>query len=219
MAYNPYIYQTGNFSGGQSQQNAPNMPSPIPNQMNNFQNGFNNFQNAQPQMNGFQGMNNMPIPPMPTPQPQQQIQDGGFVYVQNEDEFIKYPVAHGYSVTFKNETAPYLYKKTLGFSLLDTPILEKYRLVKEEINSADGRQAEQYSQPIQVSQSSAPVQQQTAETHDYIERDELVGIIDKLNNFSDAIELLKKNFSKMQTDIDVLSTKTVQQQGNKEKKG
>lgn len=65
-------------------------------------------------------------------QQNQQIQNGGFTTVRNEEEARNYPVAHGVSMTFKNETAPYIYTKTMGFSQMDQPIFEKYRLVKEE---------------------------------------------------------------------------------------
>jgi hypothetical protein len=63
---------------------------------------------------------------------QPQIQNGGFVSVRNEMEARNYPVALGNSVTFKDETAPYIYTKTMGFSQLDVPRFDKYRLVKEE---------------------------------------------------------------------------------------
>ena len=66
------------------------------------------------------------------PQVQPQIQNGGFVSVRSEDEAKNYPVAQGMSVTFKNETAPYIYTKTMGFSQLDRPMFEKFKLVKEE---------------------------------------------------------------------------------------
>ena len=59
-------------------------------------------------------------------------QDNGFVMVRSEMEARNYPVGFGKSVTFKDETAPYVYSKTMGFSQLDKPIFEKYRLVKEE---------------------------------------------------------------------------------------
>ena len=68
-------------------------------------------------------------------QPQQQngqIQNGGFVSVRNIEEAYNYPVAPGNSITFKDENAPYVYTKTKGFSQLDQPVFEKYRLVKEE---------------------------------------------------------------------------------------
>ena len=65
------------------------------------------------------------------PQMQPQIQSP-FVTVRSEAEARNYPVAYGNSVTFKDETAPYVYSKTMGFSQLDKPIFEKYRLIKEE---------------------------------------------------------------------------------------
>lgn len=71
------------------------------------------------------------------PQQMQQFQmpqntNAGFISVRNETEARNYPVALGNSVTFKDETAPYVYTKTMGFSQLETPSFEKYRLVKEE---------------------------------------------------------------------------------------
>lgn len=70
-------------------------------------------------------------------QPQQnvqqaQIQNGGLVLVKDMSEAMNYPVAPGHSVTFKNETQPYIYTKTLGISQLDQPIFEIFKLVKEE---------------------------------------------------------------------------------------
>lgn len=62
----------------------------------------------------------------------QQNQTNGFVSVRNEMEARNYPVAYGNSVTFKDENAPYVYTKTMGFSQLETPRFEKYKLVKEE---------------------------------------------------------------------------------------
>ena len=66
------------------------------------------------------------------PQQQAQIQNGGFISVRSRAEAQNYPVAPGNSVTFKDETAPFVYVKTMGFSQLDRPIFESYRLVKEE---------------------------------------------------------------------------------------
>lgn len=62
----------------------------------------------------------------------QQIQQTGFVSVQSEAEARSYPVALGNSITFNDENAPYCYVKTMGFSQLDRPTFEKYRLVKED---------------------------------------------------------------------------------------
>ena len=62
----------------------------------------------------------------------QQIQNGGFIPVSSEEMARNYPVAPGNSITFKNENAPYVYTKTMGFSQLDRPIFEKFKLVREE---------------------------------------------------------------------------------------
>lgn len=62
----------------------------------------------------------------------QQIQNGGFISVRNMEEARNYPIAPGNSITFKDETAPYVYTKTMGFSQLDRPVFEKFRLVKED---------------------------------------------------------------------------------------
>lgn len=70
---------------------------------------------------------------MPQQQPQQQVQQhSGFVPVNSENEARMYPVAPGNSVTFIDENSPYCYVKTMGFSQLDRPKFEKYRLVKED---------------------------------------------------------------------------------------
>jgi hypothetical protein len=71
-------------------------------------------------------------PPIPNQLQSGQTQNSGFVSVRSETEARNYPVAYGNSVTFKDETAPYVYTKTMGFSQLDRPIFDKYRLVKEE---------------------------------------------------------------------------------------
>lgn len=66
------------------------------------------------------------------PQPQPQIQNGGLISVRSELEARNYPIAPGNSITFKDENSPYVYTKTMGFSQLDRPTFEKFRLVKEE---------------------------------------------------------------------------------------
>ena len=73
---------------------------------------------------------------MNVPQVQMQAQNSNFVSAPNEDFARNYPVALGNSVNFKNETEPYIYVKTMGFSQFDSPKFEKYRLVKEEASEA-----------------------------------------------------------------------------------
>lgn len=71
----------------------------------------------------------------------QQIQNGGFVSVRSAQEAFNYPVALGNSVTFKDETAPYIYVKTRGFSQLEEPIFEQFQLVK--VDNAQKQEAAQ----------------------------------------------------------------------------
>lgn len=59
-----------------------------------------------------------------------------FITVRSEAEARNYPVAYGNSVTFKDETNPYVYCKTV-YSQFDKPTFEKYRLVKEDIEEEE----------------------------------------------------------------------------------
>lgn len=71
--------------------------------------------------------------PLPQQQPvQQQIRSGGIVSVSGEEEARRYPVAPGYTVTMRDDTGPYLYEKTMGFSQLDQPIFRKARIVFDD---------------------------------------------------------------------------------------
>ena len=85
------------------------------------------YQPQQPQM----GQQIPQMAQMPQ-QPTQQIQNGGFLTAPNEEYVRTYPVALGNCVTFKIEGKPYVMEKSMGFSQLDSPKIEKYRLVKEE---------------------------------------------------------------------------------------
>ena len=81
-------------------------------------------------------------------QMQNQIQNGGLVSVRSMVEARNYPVAPGNSVTFKDENAPYVYTKTMGFSQLDRPIFEVFRLVKEDMTPEVDTKPMDYRQEI-----------------------------------------------------------------------
>lgn len=72
------------------------------------------------------------MPQMQAQQPMQQIRNGGIVSVPNEDFARSYPVAPGVTVTMRDESGPYLYEKTMGFSQLDQPVFRKARIVFED---------------------------------------------------------------------------------------
>jgi hypothetical protein len=89
--------------------------------------------------------------PLPQQQPvQQQIRSGGIVSVSGEEEARRYPVAPGYTVTMRDDTGPYLYEKTMGFSQLDQPIFRKARIVFEDAAQTSQEKQEQPSTPSVV---------------------------------------------------------------------
>lgn len=104
MAYTPYPYQPNYFGN----------PAPY------------GFQQTQPPMMQTQGQM-MQTQQSPRPAIQQ-----GLVLVQSEQEARSYPVAPGNSITFKDESGPFCYVKTMSFNQLDRPSFERYRLVKED---------------------------------------------------------------------------------------
>lgn len=96
--------------------------------LNYYPTNYNPYINAyQPYQQNVQQMQ----PQAQTVQ-QPQIQNGGFISVRSAQEAFNYPVALGNSVTFKDETAPFIYVKTRGFSQLEEPVFEQFQLVKVE---------------------------------------------------------------------------------------
>lgn len=122
-------------------------------------------------------------------QTQPQIQNGGFIQVHNEDEARNYPIAPGNSVTFKDENAPYVYTKTMGFSQLDRPIFEKYRLVKED------------DMPTQNPPVSAEIAKQTNNI-DYALKTDLTALQAEIDALKQRIEELtvKKTTAKVKKE-------------------
>lgn len=124
MAYTPYPYQPNYFGN----------PSP-----------YSYQPTQQPMMQQPQQM-----PQQMQPQPRPAIQQG-LVLVQSEQEARSYPVAPGNSITFKDESGPYCYVKTMGFNQLDRPSFERYRLVKEDAPQEPQRAAQSGEQSGQGS--------------------------------------------------------------------
>lgn len=85
-------------------------------------------------------------------QPQQESRQDhyGFISVNNEQQARNWPIAPGNSLTFKDESSPYIYTKTMGLSQFETPIFEKYRLTKEEDPQVENQQQQNnYKEIIQ----------------------------------------------------------------------
>lgn len=67
-------------------------------------------------------------------------QSCGFVTVRSIEEAYNWPVAPGNSVMFKDETKPFIYTKTRGFSPFENPVFEQFRL--EKVDTAPNRPTE-----------------------------------------------------------------------------
>jgi hypothetical protein len=100
----------------------PQYYQPMPNQA--FQQNYQQNQAFQQQPQNYQ-QNQQPLH-------NQQIQNGGFMLVPSEEMARSYPVAPGNCVTFKIEGKPIVMEKSMGFSQLEAPRIDRYRLVREE---------------------------------------------------------------------------------------
>lgn len=78
----------------------------------------------------YGGYPQYPAPPI-TPEPPKQIQYS-VLNAPSVEHARNYPVAPGNSVSFKIENQPFLCTKSMGFSPLEKPVFETYRLVKED---------------------------------------------------------------------------------------
>lgn len=115
----------------------------------------------------------------------QQIQNGGFLPVRSRQEAMVYPVAPGTSVTFKDESAPYIYTKTKGFNQFDEPVFDVYKLTKED------------NMPMSPSEAHTDVlNNQTENLPQYALKDDL--------------EALQKIVDVLQSEIDALKKKPAQ---------
>lgn len=127
----------------------------------------------QQQLQNMQQMNNSQQNIQSSPQ----IQNGGFVMVKDINEAMNYPVAPGNSVTFKNENLPYIYTKTLGFSQLDNPIFEKFRLVKEV--------DEKIEEVVDTTENNVPFVE-------YVTKEEADNLRTEINVLKEEINFLKE---------------------------
>lgn len=163
---------------------------------------YNSYYNPYQVYNPYQYQQNYQQPIQSNIQPnfqqsqqpiQQQIQNGGFVSVHNENEARNYPIAPGNSVTFKDENAPYVYTKTQGFSQLDRPVFEKYRLVKEE-----DYQAQQTAQNAPI--SSENVQQ--INYTDFAKKSEIVALWDEIEALKSKLLEFEKNKKSEKVEVE-----------------
>lgn len=146
-----------------------------------YNNGFPvGYGYYQPQLYGQQ-MNNQQMQQSQTQNAN--VQQSGFVPVPSEEVARRYPVAPGNSVSFKNENAPYVYVKTMGYSPLDMPIFEKFRLVKEEAEEAQTN-----------------TENTVADLSNYATKDELSQIKDELEQIKSRLNERRGQHAKLNAD-------------------
>lgn len=106
----------------------------------------------------------------PVQMPQQQSQVQSIISVRNEDEAKNYPVAPGNSIVFRDETAPYIYTKTMGMSQLDRPTFEKFRLLREgEVSNNDEMKNQITSMSADIASVNETIKSMT-EQIDYLKK-------------------------------------------------
>lgn len=114
-----------------------------------------------------------------------QIQNGGFITVRSEAEARSYPVAPGTSVTFKHETAPYCYTKTMGFNQFEAPRFEKFKLVKEE----------------DVPEAETPAKEKTQDVANYATKDDLGKVVSVVQGLNELVGNIKTDVETMKSDM------------------
>lgn len=127
--------------------------------------------------------------PYQQPAPQQpQIQSGGFLSVPSRQDVEKYPVAPGNSVTFFCPKEMMLYVKTKDYSPLTNPVIEDYKITKTQA-------------PVKTENSpSGGVSVPAVNDTEYATKDEL-------DELSERIDALKKNFNSTVSKLEILSDK------------
>ena len=92
-----------------------------------------------------------------------------FMSIRGKDIAINYPIAPNNTIIFKDETAPYIYVKSMGFSPLEKPMMEIYK--KEDLMQEKAPEEKEDNSIIQKIQTD-------------IEGilDDIEGIKQKLNN-------------------------------------
>lgn len=187
----------------------------MPYQYQNYQSSYPQYQQNYPQNYQYQNNGNQqgqqvaqvqpqiqPQSQLQSQQPQivqPQIQNGGLVYVRSLQEAFNYPVAPGTSVTFKDENSPYMYTKTKGFSQLEQPVFDVYRLVKEDTNA-----------------QNAPVGSSDAENENKNISVEYVSIED-FNAATSEIERLSDIIKDLQNKVETISKKPASRTKKEEK--
>ena len=156
-----------NYPNGIYPQVYPQFPQQFPQ--------FQQYSNQQPQQNQqTQQTQNAPL------------FQSGLVSIPNEAEARNYPVGYGQSVSFRDENAPYLYTKTMGFSQLEPPKFEKYRIVKEEGSAPQEEASKEEAMDLSI----------------YAEKSEIEALRGEIKGLKDDVAKLKEKKKKREVIVD-----------------
>lgn len=123
-----------------------------------------------------------PMQAQQTPiQQTQQAQNVGFILIPTEEDAYRYPVALGKSMTFKVENEPIVIEKSMSFSQLENPRIERYRLVREEV----------VEEPIEADEEEQTIDDEVREELQAIRRD-IEGIKQQLASPSKTVSKKKE---------------------------
>lgn len=119
-----------------------------------------------------------------------------YIPVQNREIARNYPVAPGNTVNFRDENAPYIYRKTMGSSQFDAPKFEVIKLVKEEEIDTENIKSEKNEQSIEpdnmqnVKNTQAPID---------------ITVLNDINNSISVLNTeIKNELNEVRQDIDGL---------------
>lgn len=111
------------------------------------------------------------------PMPMQQSQTTVFINVPSEDVAYRWNVAPNSSVNFINENQGFLYKKSVGMSILEPPVFEVFEIVKR---SSGQEQPQEQVQSVPVPDMSEYMTKSEFESYKTI-IDDMQKIVKELN--------------------------------------
>ena len=111
------------------------------------------------------------------PMPMQQSQTTVFINVPSEDVAYRWNVAPNSSVNFINENQGFLYKKSVGMSILEPPVFEVFEIVKR---SSGQEQTQEQAQSVPVPDMSEYMTKSEFESYKTI-IDDMQKIVKELN--------------------------------------
>lgn len=93
-----------------------------------------------------------------------------FMSIRGRDIAVNYPIAPNNTIIFKDEMAPYIYVKSMGFSPLEKPMMEIYKK-EEPIQTQEGTS--------EVKEDNSTIQKLQTDIEGIL--DDIEGIKQKLN--------------------------------------